>query len=59
MENLKQQQFELYLRFKEIHSKLLELKQWQLANDLSDVYHNNSIIQYKSGVEFIKTLYNL
>lgn len=59
METLKQQQFELDLRFNEIHKKLLELKQWQLASDLSDVYHKNLTVQYKSGIEFMKNLYNL
>ena len=59
METLKQQQFELDLRFKEIHSKLLELKEWQLASDLSNVYHKNSTVQYKMGIDFVKNLYNL
>ena len=59
METLKQQEFELHLRFKAIHNKLLELKEWQLASDLSGVYHTNSAIQYKLGIEFIKNLYKL
>ena len=59
MENLEQQQTELNLRFEAIHKKLLELKEWELASDLSDVYHKSSLVEYKSGIEFMKNLYNL
>ena len=59
METLKQQEFELHLRFKAIHNKLLELKEWQLASDLSGVYHTNSTIQYTLGIDFIKKIYTL
>lgn len=59
MENLKQQSEGLNLRFNALHKKLLELKEWELASDLSDVYHKSSLVEYKSGIEFMKNLYNL
>jgi len=59
METLKQQKEVLYLRYKEIHKRLLELKQYELASSLSEVYHQSCIVEYKSGIEFIKNLYNL
>jgi vacuolar-type H+-ATPase subunit D/Vma8 len=59
MENLEQQKEVLYLRFNEIHKQLLELKQYELANSLSKVYHQSCIVEYKSGIEFIKNLYDL
>lgn len=59
MENLKQQKEELYLRFNEIHKKLLELKQYELASNVSEVYHQSLTVEYKSGIEFMKNLYNL
>ena len=59
METLKQQKEVLYLRFNEIHKRLLELKQYELANTLSEVYHRSCTVEFKSGIEFIKNLYNL
>ena len=59
METLKQQKEELYLKFIEIHTRLLELKEYELADSVSEVYHKSCTVEYKTGVELIKNIYNL
>ena len=45
--------------FQNLHSQLLEKKEFELANKLSEIYHKTTVNQYIQGVEFMKNLYEL
>ncbi len=43
-------------QFRKLHRQLLDLKLWDLANDLSNVYHEVQGLNYKDGMDFITEL---
>ena len=45
--------------FQNLHSQLLDKKEFQLASKLSEIYHKTTVNQYKQGIEFMKNLYEL
>jgi pterin-4a-carbinolamine dehydratase len=45
--------------FKKLHSKLLDKKEFAIADELSEIYHKVQFANYKQGIEFIKNLYKL
>ena len=45
--------------FKNLHSQLLDKKEFQLASKLSEIYHQTTVNQYIQGIEFMKNLYKL
>lgn len=50
---------ELELRFSKFHSQLLDLKQWKLANEISEIYHRTQYLEYQNGIDFMKKIYKL
>ena len=49
---------ELNERFTKLHSELLELKMWDIAKELSAIYHKSSSANYSAGIKFMENLYN-
>jgi hypothetical protein len=45
--------------FQNLHSQLLDKKEFTIASKLSEVYHESSFNQYTQGIEFMKNLYKL
>jgi hypothetical protein len=45
--------------FQNLHSELLEKKEFQIASKLSEIYHNTATNQYSQGIEFMKNLYKI
>jgi vacuolar-type H+-ATPase subunit D/Vma8 len=45
--------------FQNLHTQLLDKKEFQLASKLSEIYHQTAVNQYIQGIEFIKNLYQL
>jgi len=45
--------------FQNLHSQLLDKKEFTIASKLSEVYHESSFNQYVQGVEFMKNLYKI
>ena len=45
--------------FQNLHSQLLDKKEFTLASKLSEIYYNTVLNKYSQGIEFIKNLYNI
>lgn len=45
--------------FQNLHSQLLDKKEFILASKLSEIYHETTTNQYIQGIEFMKNLYKL
>lgn len=45
--------------FQNLHSQLLEKKEFKIASKLSEIYHDTALNQYIQGIEFMKNLYKL
>ena len=45
--------------FLNLHSELLDKKEFQMASKLSEIYHQTTVNQYIQGIEFMKNLYQL
>ena len=45
--------------FLNLHSELLDKKEFQMASKLSEIYHKTTVNQYIQGIEFMKNLYQL
>ncbi len=45
--------------FLNLHSQLLDKKEFQMASKLSEIYHKTTVNQYIQGIEFMKNLYQL
>ena len=58
-QTLENEQEALRNEFQNLHSQLLEKKEFQMASKLSEIYHNTALNQYIQGVEFMKDLYKL
>jgi ssDNA-specific exonuclease RecJ len=58
-ETLENEQKVLRNEFQNLHSQLLEKKEFELANKLSEIYHKTKVNQYIQGIEFMKNLYEL
>ena len=58
-QTLENEQKALRNEFENLHSQLLEKKEFELANKLSEIYHKTTVNQYIQGVEFMKNLYEL
>ncbi len=43
-------------QFRKLHRQLLDLKLWDLANNLSNIYHEVQTLNYKDGIDFITEL---
>jgi hypothetical protein len=50
---------EAELRYNEIHSKLMELKLYLLADELSSTFYGYGTEQYHKGIEVVKEIYKL
>lgn len=47
------------LKFKELHSQLLKLNEFELADELSTVFYQYGTECYKHGIEMMRETYNL
>ena len=58
-QTLENEQKALRNEFENLHSQLLEKKEFLLAKTLSELYYKTRANQYKQGIEFMKNLYKL
>ena len=58
-QTLENEQEVLKNEFQNLHSQLLDKKEFQLASKLSEIYHATALNQFVQGIEFMKNLYKL
>ena len=46
-------------KFTKLHRQLLELKQYEIASELSKVFYETQSLNYTDGINFVKKIYNL
>ncbi len=55
----KKQIEQLNNEFTKLHRQLLELKQYEIAGELSKVFYETQSLNYTDGINFVKKIYNL